>query len=388
MFSRNKMFGSTILWYLIPFLYVIFSKNIFLVNTAIILTCFFLSLLVGYVLSLKLVVSSRFRIKINFKKKIIFFFSITTILQILAIYRMSLGSFFIQTLRNDVFSDSSFLFGAPQLYTLYNTFLIPSVICFLIYILVNKEYIHSITNFKFYYYFGFLILFVDAAIKLGRFPLFYIAFFVFVYRGRFLIKRKTILFLSLILVFISQSILFMRQFYYDSSAGSLLSVFSLEQFDKSLFKYQYFGFFMLEEFASKSFFFEGIQLNSFAFIFKMIELFTTKFGIFIDYSWETINKTLSEGIYFNDLATSINAFSTNFLPIYLDFGIIGIILFGCFSGFIMGYRTNSPFLRFLKHLNFFILIFGIYQPIILSLLGVFVYPINFLLFTKAYRNPY
>ena len=124
MFSRNKMFGSTILWYLIPFLYVIFSKNIFLVNTAIILTCFFLSLLVGYVLSLKLVVSSRFRIKINFKKKIIFFFSITTILQILAIYRMSLGSFFIQTLRNDVFSDSSFLFGAPQLYTLYNTFLI------------------------------------------------------------------------------------------------------------------------------------------------------------------------------------------------------------------------------------------------------------------------
>jgi len=386
MFSRDKMIGSIILWYLIPFLYVIFIKNIFLVYTAIILTCFLISLLIGYVYSSKLVVSTRFRIKINHKKTIIFFFSITTILQLLAIYRMSLGSYIIQTLRNDVFNDSSFLFGAPQLYTLYNTFLIPSIICFLIYSLVNKESIYSITNFKSYYYFGFWILFVDAALKLGRFPLLYIAFFLFIYKERFLIKKKTILFSSAILIFISQSILYLRQFYIDSSVDSFWSIFSFERFEKSFVQYQYFGFFMLDEFASKTSLLNGIQFNSFSFVFKMIELLTTKFGIFIEYGWETINKILSAGIYFDELGTSINAFSTNFLPIYLDYGIIGILFFGLFSGFIIGYKTNSPFLRFVKHINFFILIFGIYQPIILSLLGIFIYPINFLLFTKAYRN--
>tara|TARA_B110000211_G_scaffold227912_1_gene283369 strand:+ start:350 stop:784 length:435 start_codon:yes stop_codon:yes gene_type:complete len=143
---------------------------------------------------------------------------------------------------------------------------------------------------------------------------------------------------------------------------------------------------MLDEFASKTSLLNGIQFNSFSFVFKMLELLTTKFGIFIEYDWETINKILSEGIYFDELGTSINAFSTNFLPIYLDYGIIGILFFGLFSGFIIGYKTNSPFLRFVKHINFFILIFGIYQPIILSLLGIFIYPINFLLFTKASRN--
>ena len=120
----------------------------------------------------------------------------------------------------------------------------------------------------------------------------------------------------------------------------------------------------------------------------LLSLILTRFGVFIYNPWESTNLKLSEGYYFSSIDSDINAFSTNFLPLYLDFGLIGIFVFGIIAGVILGIKGKSKILNFVQILFLFVIIFGLYQPLILTIYGfiLFLFSILLLLIKKIKVN--
>jgi len=381
MLIKNKNFLVILfLWYLLPFFYLIVVKNIFLPKITLILILYFTGLFVGYKASINHHISSR----VTFPKidLISFIILVTILIQILGLTKFALEGLDIRYRRNEIFSNAYLLFGSSMLYTLYNSFLFPAIVCVIIYVFTYRNRKLDQSDIK-TLVLCFLILIADTVLKLSRFPLMFLIFFLFFYNYKIGIKRKYFIVGAVMLILSSQMIVFFRQFYYDNAINSYLDVFTFEHFDKTIIGYQYYGYLLLDKMiVNKPVLGNPEELNCLAFVFYMLEILTTKFGVFISFAWENTNLLLSTGTYIDNAKAYINAFSTNFLPIYLDFGFIGILIFGLYSGFIFGYQTSSRLFMFIKHLFFFIMFFGIYQPIILFFYGLFVSPIFVLLFAK------
>lgn len=373
--SNSYMLRIIHVWYLFPILYLMIAKNIYLPMVIILLAIYFFGVNIGFYMGKFTHVKDR--LKMPNSRLILLILGSTLILQIRSIIRFTSNGINFAFHRDLVFSDSNYLFGSSILYTLYNSFLFPSCLVIILYQLsklnTNKRQVFT----------GFLILFLDAMIKLGRFPIIYIIFFLFFYGHRVNFKKRYKVIVSITFIFLLQIILYFRQYFLDASFASFSNIFNYEIIEKSIIAYQYYGYLILEIFLKEaSVYGELITFHTASFIFYLAELFSTKFGVFIDYPWEEINLKLSKGFYIESIDFYTNAFSTNFLPVYLDLGFLGILIFGLYSGLVFGFKTNSNFFTLMKNLMFFISIFGIYQPIILSLFGLIVSPLTFLFFSK------
>lgn len=360
---------------MIPFCYLLVIKGVFLPTTSIVLSLFFLGMILGYFPSKKIIIRNKFNV--SFRGVDVFVLWSVLLLQLWAVFRMYHNGIDLLTYRDDIFTDSSLLFGSSILFTLYNSFLFPAVVCLVIY------NISSSNDSNKFIYLGFIVFLLDAVVKLGRFPLMYILFFIFIYNKKFNIKKMYVYIAVPAFVFISQVMIFFRQFFHDAAVGSVFDIIKWSFIEKAVIGYQYYGFLLFEKFTKMESMYGNFSSNSFSFFFYLYELFTTKFGVFIDYDWKVINLKLSAPNYIESVDVTINAFSTNFLPIYLDFGVLGIFMFGIYSGFVFGFKTKSVFFIFIKNLFFFILIFGIYQPLILTLLGFIASPIFFIFFART-----
>jgi len=95
-----------------------------------------------------------------------------------------------------------------------------------------------------------------------------------------------------------------------------------------------------------------------------------KINILYQYAWQQPNLVLSRGLDIPHLGV-FNAFGTNLLPMYLDGGLVlvgaihlvfGVILGSCRSDE-EGFCSPAPILIF------FVLVFGLFQPVVNSALA-------------------
>lgn len=353
-------------WYSIPLLFLFITKNIFLPNATLVLFSFLIGYLISLLASGKLIVT--YSRPIYYSQKLVKLISYLTLgLQVYCIFKLFYSDFNILQHRNLVWEDPYYLFNSSILFTLYLIFLIPTVIILSIYIL-SKEYrsFDDLRVLKLLY----LIIFIDSVIMLGRFQLMFLLFLLFLQYRKFSGGYFKLIIFTFLFLIISQFVIFFRQFFADSSLDSNISFITYDYIEKSAIAYQYYGYLMFENLTRGNNVFGNIfSFNTLNFPIYILNLVGSKFGVTVTNNWEKINLLLSNGIYLKDFDLQVNAFSTNFLPIYLDFGYLGVFLFGSITGFILSANSKSTLWKFEKYLMFFLVIFGIYQPLILYLYG-------------------
>lgn len=368
------------IWYLLPYLYLLFIKGVFLPLTGICLLLFFSSYFISLQFSKNFHIDSTFKFpSMKWIDGIIF---LILLLQIWTIYRLSSQGLNLLSHRNLIWDDPSYLFGNSILLTLYTIFLIPCVVIYTIILVVKGGQ-------KRIFYLCLFILFIDSIIMLGRFQILYIFFLLVIGSKSYKISFYRFIFIFFLLFVSTQFIIYFRQFFSDSSVDSPINFITIKYIENSIINYQYFGFLVFERLTSDTPFFGNLfSFNLLNFPFYLLSLVLTRFGVFISNPWEGINLKLSEGYYFASIDSDINAFSTNFLPIYLDFGLMGILVFGIFAGIIFGIRGKSKILNFVQILLLFVIIFGLYQPLILSIYGftLFLFVVLLLVIKKIKTN--
>ncbi len=290
----------------------------------------------------------------------------------------------LYNLRMD-FYESRGIFSNTILTTLYGSILMPLIVISITVLSFRFK------DFKKYVLLGFLILLFDAILRQGRFQLLFILFFLFYFKDIYKIKFKYILLTVFLALVFSFYTLYTRVFINDAAISDLSDFLVPKVIFNSSLNYQLYGFVFLDNLVENlspigTFF----EFNLFNQIFYLTNtFFLTKIGLFLHYPWETYNLILDQGVYSNHFDFDFNAFSTNFYPIFLDYGYFGIFFYGVFSGYFTAINSDNEFVKVIKTLNIFILIFGLYQPIIVYLVG-FIYLISglyifFSHFTRALR---
>lgn len=366
MLSNFKIFISVFLWYLIPYvLLVVMGHELQIVP--IILFFFLLSFSLTFMLfnryEIKEVSIFKFNYFVFFKRVII----LSLLLSLFGLYKYYASGGQTEDMRESYFAKSGGVFGNSYLYTAYESFLAPMVILALAWLLNEKTF----TSSKKYVILAFIFLLIDGFFRQGRFQYLYAIFFVLLFREVLKIKASKLLIYISGLFFLIFYTLYSRLFVKDSAIGSFTDILNYDLIANSTINYQFYGYVYLEQLVSKaSYFGNFFDFNSFSFAFYLLNTFLfTKIGLYIDSPWEAHNLDLTAGTYSPVFDVDFNAFCTNFYPIYLDGGVLGIILFGFLSGFIIAVKSNSQYVKFLKAITFFTLIFGIYQPTITYLVG-------------------
>jgi len=370
-------FGFVFLWYLLPFLYLLLVEGIFLSQTSIILSIFLLGLTIGY-FSL-----SRVNVELNlsFSKVADPVFKLIYVLTIMVMaygfFRVLNDGFDLASYRMEYYESTGGVFKSTYLFTLYTVFLRPLFLLGIMRLLTKNLKNKSNRRLLFFLFF---ILVLDGILSLGRFPYLFVLFFIFIGFKSLGLKRAVFFFGIAIIVVFSFATVYFRQFFADSAVGSITDIVNSDVARSSAVSYQYNGYVFLESLiADKSPLGHPWELNTASFGFLFSKIVSTKFGIDFNYSWEHYNLQLTEGIYHSKLNLLINAFATNFFPIYLDFGYLGIFIFALISGAFLGLRSSNRLIKSFQILNMFILVFGLYQPIITSLLG-FILLIGYVVF--------
>jgi oligosaccharide repeat unit polymerase len=294
-------------------------------------------------------------------------FWLTVIVQAYGFLRVGLDGFDLARYRMDFYESAGGIFKSNYLFTLYNVFLMPLFVVAVMYWL-NKDLRKK--QVKRLVLFAFLVIVLDGVLRLGRFQYLYVIFFFYLSYKAFGFKKVALFFIAMIGLVISFLTIYFRQFFVDSSVESALDIANGNVFQASIVSYQYNGYIFLDHLVGdKSFFGHPWEMNTGSFFFLFLKTLTTKVGVDFNYPWEHYNILLTDGLYFEKLDLYFNAFTTNFLPVYLDLGYFGIFIYGLFSGIFLGFRSNSIIVKTFQYLNLFILIFGLYQPIITTLPG-------------------
>jgi hypothetical protein len=301
-------------------------------------------------------------LKFNIKVLSIYIVLFAFLISLFYLFKIS-GSDFTN-LRADFYSSRG-VFSNTILNTLYASFLMPLLIISIIFLFNYYDY-----NSKFIYL-ALLTLLFDAIIRQGRFQLLYILFFLIYFRRHLKIKSKYLILATFIIIVLAFYTLYTRFLINDAAISTLSDFFNPQVVWNSTINYQVYGYIFLDKLVDKiNPFGRFYEMNLFSqFYYLLNTIFLTKIGLFLHYPWEEHNLILDQGMYADVFDFDFNAFSTNFYPIYLDYGFLGILFYGIFSGFLTALQTNNRFIRSIKALNIFILIFGLYQPIIVFLIG-------------------
>ncbi len=381
MLKNSQLFFFVLLWYSLPML-VLFHNDIYVFNSLIILFVFLISYSYSFFMfkKLHLNVIKTFKLNVNIVHKTLLI--ITFFISIYYLSRIPGQSLY--NLRMD-FYESRGIFSNTILTTLYGSILMPLIVISITVLSFRFK------DFKKYVLLGFLILLFDAILRQGRFQLLFILFFLFYFKDIYKIKFKYILLTVFLALVFSFYTLYTRVFINDAAISDLSDFLVPKVIFNSSLNYQLYGFVFLDNLVENlspigTFF----EFNLFNQIFYLTNtFFLTKIGLFLHYPWETYNLILDQGVYSNHFDFDFNAFSTNFYPIFLDYGYFGIFFYGVFSGYFTAINSDNEFVKVIKTLNIFILIFGLYQPIIVYLVG-FIYLISglyifFSHFTRALR---
>lgn len=367
MLKNSQSFFFILLWYIIPIL-VLFYNEIYVYNSLIILVIF----IIAYAFSFFI-----FK-KVHYNRIRILKFNFNIIHKILVILSFLISFFYLSkipgqdlsSLRMD-FYGSKGIFSNTILTTLYGSILMPLILISITVLSFNYN------RYKKFVYLGFTVLIFDAIIRQGRFQLLYILFFLLYFRDIYKFKLKYILSTILLVVVFSFYTLYTRVFINDAAITDLSDFLVPKVIFNSTLNYQLYGFVFLDHLVEKlspiGKFFEFNLFNQVFYLFNTFVL--TKVGLFLHYPWEVYNRILDVGIYSKYFDFSFNAFSTNFYPIFLDYGFLGIFFYGMFSGFFTAIKSESKFIKIIKSLNMFVLVFGLYQPVIVYLVG-FMYLIS------------
>jgi hypothetical protein len=269
------------------------------------------------------------------------------------------------------FYEAKGIFANTILTTLYGSILMPFVIVSI------AALSFDFNKFKKYVLLGLLILVFDSIIRQGRFQLFFILFFLFYFRDIYKIKFKYILLTVFLAIVFSFYTLYTRVFINDAAIIGLSDFLGPKVIFDSSLNYQLYGYVFLDSLVENlspiGKFYEFNLFNQFFYFINTF--FLTKVGLFLHYPWESYNLILDQGLYSKHFDFDFNAFSTNFYPIFLDYGFFGIFFYGFFSGYFTAVFSNNKFIQTIKTLNIFVLVFGLYQPVIIYLVG-FVYLIS------------
>lgn len=360
--KKNKqLFYFILIWYTLPILILLYN-NIYVYNSLIIVILFLISYSASFFVFKELQYDKIKTLKFNnvfFQKVLI---SITILISIY--YLIKIPGVDFSTLRTD-FYNSKGIFSNTILTTLYGSILIPLMVVSLS--VLSNNY----TKHKKFIIIGLFTLLLDSFIRQGRFQLLFLLFFIIYFREIYKIKLKYILIGLIGVIFLSFYTLYTRVFINDAAITDLSEFLGPKVIFNSTLNYQVYGYVFLDKLIDDlSPIGKFYEFNLFNQLFYLINtFFLTKIGLFFHYPWEVYNIILDNGMYSKDFDLDFNAFSTNFYPIFLDYGFFGIIFFGIFSGYLTAINSKSTFINTIKTLNVFILIFGLYQPIIVYLVG-------------------
>lgn len=359
-------FILVLLWYLVPFISLCLFEGVWLSNVFLILLFFCAGLTVGFFSFTRVRLDYHFSYELILTRVLCATLWFTALVQLYGAYRLAVDGFDLSTYRDDFFEAKGGIFKSTYLFTLYSVFLIPLVTLSAMYFL-NKK---TITTSRRYVQLAYFLIAADGILHLGRFQYLTILLLVYLsYKQRGIKKRSLLIGFALIILF-SFVTIYVRQFFMDASMESGLEVFNWDVLKKSIINYQYVGYFLLDHYTEGvSFWGNPLEANTLSFFFLFAKIFVTKFGLDLTYNWESYSILLTEGIHVKALNGDYNAFSTNFLPLYLDLGIPGILCFGFFAGAVMAIKTENILLKAIQFLNIYILMFGIYQPLVTKLTG-------------------
>jgi oligosaccharide repeat unit polymerase len=379
-------FRLVVVWYVLPLIYLALFESMYLPNCLLIIIFFLLGLSVGYFSCNSVSIKSTFSYKKLLDSFVLFIIGATAIIQAYGFLRVFLDGADISTYRDEFYENSGGVFKSTYLYTLYTIFLMPLLIFGSMYYL-NSDF--KAKHTKKIVVITFIIIILDGILKFGRFQYLFVLFFLYLSYRKFGLSKLSLLIGFLLMIVISFVTIYFRQFYLDAAVTTGLEIVNKKIIQETITKYQFVGYLFLEKLtAGRSLLGHPMEFNTVAFSELFLKTITTKAGFNLTYAWESYNKILSEGTYEPKLDIYYNAFSTNFLPIFLDYGVIGIFVYGTFSGCLISIKTTNPFIATFQYLNLFVLIFGIYQPIITTLLGfllIIFFLISFLKFIKVLK---
>lgn len=355
-----------LLWYLAPAFFIqialgvtlpIYFTSVFLFAFGVLLSAFF---------SANFILSD----KVKFSNSLILPLGYIIVMAIFLLQSIPLSNILKGNLdvfyRDLIFEDTTTLFGSSVLYTLYNTILYPM----LIFGLCISPLIEKYGRFLFWLLISALLL--DAVARFGRFPIFYSAFFLLYHRQLLNIRARRMILGALLFVIAVQYLLFLRQ--YEMQDISFGIEFFTSTFMESVSQYNLIGPLLFEHFASQQLVpITPLNFASLSVFMVPIELISGRFGEVLWYPWKDQMVALSQPIYIDLLQREANAFGTNFLPVYLDFGIIGPFILGLFSGFILSIRASGKLASSIKAMVAFITFFGVYQSYIVMPYALFVF---------------
>lgn len=361
MLKNREIFVFVLLWYILPMLVLLYNK-IYVFNSLIILFVF----LVSYSFSFFFFRKAQFNVIKTLKFKI--FHKIVLIITLLlsVFYLSKIPGEDLSNLRMD-FYEAKGIFSSTILTTLYGSILMPFIIISITALSL------SFNKFKIYVIVGLLILILDAILRQGRFQLLFVLFFLFYFKDIYKIKLRYIFLTAFLGIVFSFYILYTRLFINDAAITDLGDFLVPKVIFNSSLNYQLYGYVFLDNLVENlspiGKFYEFNLFNQFFYLINTIVL--TKIGLFLHYPWEAYNLILDQGVYSTHFDFDFNAFSTNFYPIFLDYGFFGIIFYGIFSGYFTAINSENKFIKTIKTLNIFVLVFGLYQPVIIYLVGFF-----------------
>jgi hypothetical protein len=375
-----------VLWYFLPFLYLLI-EGVYLPTSGLILTVFLGGLSFGYFSANSFHIDRPARHGRFLTDTFYFIFVITALLQLYGFFRIYVDGVDVSSYRDEFYESAGGVFKSTYLYTLYTVFMVPIFLIGTMYML-NADFKTKAT--KALIITAFLVIILDGVLRFGRFQYLFVLFFLYLTYRKFGLSRLSLLLGVVVTVVVSFVTIYFRQFYNDAAITSGLALVNKSIIQETITKYQFVGYIFLDHLTEgKSLLGHPLEFNTLSFFQLFLKTITSKVGFDFTYSWEHYNLLLSEGMYEPKLDVFFNAFSTNFLPIYLDFGVIGIFVYGLVSGSFIGIKTSNQVLRTIQFLNFFVLFFGLYQPIITTLLGfvlIIAYAASALGLIKTYKQ--
>ena len=259
--------------------------------------------------------------------------------------------------------------GGSYVFVLYEAFIIPVGIYLISYWACKGGRGGALVFF-------ILVFFsIDAAIKIGRFPLYFAMFFLAYIHltGVYVFKIKYIIAFIVGVLSISFYLLILRASFVGEFNVDLIQL----MFEKAFINYHIVGFYILDAFTQMKGMehYSAFPYYTLGFFQYMASLFLRRVGVDIEYPQQHLNVVLSNPVDIGVMGYS-NAFGTNLLPLYLDGGFILCFIVFFIMGWLLRTRICSIGKGFspINLIVAFTMFFGIFQPVIMS--GIFLLPLT------------
>ncbi len=264
--------------------------------------------------------------------------------------------------RDTFYSDPTAVFGSTYAFVLYQEFARPVCLWAAIKLLARGGNVRTGALL-----FAFFCV-ADSLVSLGRFPLYYLAFFLLVGTARGLMFRKRSARLLVLpglalMIPIATVIVLVRQ---ASNITGVPTDVIAELFKRGIVDYHVIGFGLFDKVINSRLFVIGSVFPhmSLAWFDYLLAITVSKGAILYTYPWQQVNLLLTSGLEIREWGL-VNAFATNLLPLYLDGGLPLIAGVHVALGWIVGEcRGRGGQCRPAPLLALFALVFGLFQPII------------------------